>query len=63
MSDHKVLLYRIECDTPLTDEEVADAVNWHLDVHPYDQDGPVPCDVSAIRFTRAVDVTPPRGIE
>jgi hypothetical protein len=30
MSDHKVLLYRIECDTPLT-EEVADAVN-HLDV-------------------------------
>lgn len=62
---HRVFLVRMEADTSLTDEEAMDTLNWRLDIGPYGpgEDAPMPADVSAIKWTLAVDVTPPSGVD
>ena len=55
---HHALLVRIEADSTLAPEEIMDAINWHLNITEDTE-----ADVSAIKFTLAVDVTPPRGID
>lgn len=55
---HGVMLIRVEYDTTLTDYEVEDALNLLLGV----VEEPI-VDLSAVKFTRAADVTPPRGID
>lgn len=62
---HEVFLVRMECDTSLDRYEAMDALNWSLDTlrnSVAESDSP-PVDVSAIKWTLAVDVTPPRGID